>query len=46
MRRARKLMPLLLPRAERKLRRRVLRETPPLAGDAPLAWPNADLQVY
>lgn len=46
MRRAKKLMPLLLPRAERRLRRRIGRQTPPVAADAPLAWPNADLTVY
>jgi hypothetical protein len=46
MRRARKLMPHLLPRAERRLRRRIRREAPPFAGEAPLAWPNADLTVY
>ena len=46
MRRAKRLMPLLLPRAERKLRRKIERQAPPLAADAPLAWPNADLTVY
>jgi hypothetical protein len=45
-RRAKRLLPLLVPRAERKLRRRIARETPPFASDAPLAWPNADLRVY
>ena len=45
MRRAKRLMPLMLPRAERKLRQRIARETPAFA-DAPLAWPNGDLQVY
>jgi len=44
-RRAKRLMPLLLPRAERRLRRRIRREAPP-AIEAPLAWPNADLTVY
>jgi hypothetical protein len=46
MRRAKKLLPLLLPRAEKKLRRKVARTPPPFAADAPLAWPNADLTVY
>jgi hypothetical protein len=46
MRRARKLLPRLLPRAERRLRRKIRREAPPLAGEGPLAWPNADLRVY
>jgi hypothetical protein len=45
MRRARRLMPLMLPRAERKLRQRIARATPAFA-DAPLAWPNGDLRVY
>ena len=44
-RRAKRLMPLLLPRAERRLRRRIRRDKPPLS-QAPLAWPNADLTVY
>jgi len=38
-------MPLVLPRAERRLRRRIRRDKPPLS-QAPLAWPNADLTVY
>ena len=46
MRRAKRLMPILLPRAERKLRRKIARTTPPFASDAPLAWPNANLRVY
>jgi hypothetical protein len=44
-RRAKRLMPLLLPRAERRLRRRIRRDVPSLS-QAPLAWPNADLTVY
>jgi len=46
MRRARRLLPHLLPRAEQRLRRKIRRESPPLAEDGPLAWPNADLRVY
>jgi len=46
MRRAKRLMPLLVPRAERKLRQKIARAAPPLVSDAPLAWPNADLRVY
>ena len=44
-RRAKRLMPLLLPRAERRLRRRIRRDALP-PSPAPLAWPNADLTVY
>jgi flavin-binding monooxygenase-like protein len=44
-RRAKRLMPLLLPRAERRVRRRIRRDVPPVS-QAPLAWPNADLTVY
>jgi cation diffusion facilitator CzcD-associated flavoprotein CzcO len=46
MRRAKKLLPLLAPRTERKLRRKIGREAPPMAAETPLAWPNADLTVY
>ncbi len=46
MRRAKKLMPRFVPRAERRLRRKLKREPPPFAADTPLAWPNADLRVY
>jgi hypothetical protein len=45
-RRAKLLLPHVLPRAERRLRRKIRRETPPLVSQAPLAWPNADLTVY
>jgi hypothetical protein len=45
-RRARKLLPYLAPRTERRLRRKTRPAPPPLAEDAPLAWPNADLTVY
>jgi cation diffusion facilitator CzcD-associated flavoprotein CzcO len=40
------LLPIFLPRAERRLRRKIVRQTPPFASEAPLAWPNADLTVY
>jgi hypothetical protein len=46
MRRAKWLLPIFLPRAERRLRRKIVRQTPPFASEAPLAWPNADLTVY
>lgn len=46
MRRAKRLLPLLAPRIERRLRARIGREPPPLATDAPLAWTNADPTVY
>lgn len=46
MKRAKWLLPRLLPRAERKLRQKIARETPPYASDAPLAWPNAEPKVY
>lgn len=46
MRRAKKLMPRFLPRAERRLREKIACGAPPLASDAPPAWPNADLRVY
>jgi Flavin-binding monooxygenase-like len=46
MRRARKLLPYLVPRTERRLRRKIRPARLPLADDAPLAWPDADLTVY